>query len=767
MKRPLQKITAILMLAMSVGTGCRPQQPFYFGEDGTLSHYVGKAKDIDYPDENSPPNTEVTDSRAPLTLANANFEETWPLSLQEAVKHSLANGKVLRSLGGRFAFEGSPTTPLLGPSPNLLLNNPGLAQTIYDPAIQASSLGLSGTPIGVEAALSEFDAQLTTGLLWTNGDRPLNISNPGVPGSPILQQQDVGSFQAEISKVTAEGSRFFLRNATNYNHTIGAPAFTPLFLTHHFTTNMEAGFSQPLLQGAGAQFNRIAGPFSPLQGIGSRPFDGVVLARINQDITLADFEAGVRNMVFDVENTYWELYFAYRNLETSKVAMQSALKTWQRVKTLGEAGLAGGSAKDEALAREQYYRFKALLETAKSELFGAETRLRYMMGLSPSDGRLIRPSDEPTDAALSFNWCDIMGEALERSVELRRQKWVIKQRDMELIAARNFLLPRLDANGLYRWHGFGEKLIDPGYGGTNPYESAWGSLMDGNFQEWELGLQLSMKLGFRAELAGVRHQQLLLSRAKALLEEQELELSHQVADSVRAMDEFHKITETSFNRRLAAIHQVESLQAVFDAGVDAAGGTHILDLLLEAQRRLAEAEGQYYRSLVDYNRSVAQLHLRKGSLLEYNGIYLAEGPWPAKAYFDALRLGRQRDASLFVDYGFTRPGVISQGPFEQFQGTPVGTEADAVHPGRVSPQVPAEEVPAPVPAEESDDQQAAISGPRLSQARPQSTQSQAKPVEKFQWGSLGLNKTAAKQPKTAPAAGGTSMRFVEPASHEE
>lgn len=757
MKREITRATAVLVLALMVGTGCRPQQPFFFGEDGSLSRYVGQATKIDYPDENTAPNAEVTASRAPLTLANANFEETWPLSLQEAVKHSLSNGKVLRSLGGRFAFEGSPTTPLLGPAPNLLLNNPGLAQTIYDPSVQASSVGIDGHPIGVEAALSEFDAQFTTGLLWTNGDRPLNIIDrnaQGQPtGNPVLQKQDLGSFQAQISKVTAEGSRFFVRNATDYNQTIGAP-FAPFFLPSYWTTNMEVGFSQPLLQGAGAQFNRIAGPYNPLQGIGSKPFDGVVLARINQDITLADFEAGVRNMVFDVENTYWELYFAYRNLETSKVAMQSALKTWQRVKTLGEAGLAGGSAKDEALAREQYYRFKALLETAKSELFGAETRLRYMMGLSVSDGRLIRPSDEPTDANVTFNWCDIMGEALERSVELRRQKWVIKQRELELIAARNFLLPRLDANGLYRWHGFGDKLIDPDSGGKGPYDNAYSSMMHGNFQEWELGLQMSMKLGFRAELAGVRHQQLLLTRSKALLEEQELELSHQIADAVRAMDEFHKVTETNFNRRLAAIHQVESLQAVFDAGVDAAGGTHILDLLLEAQRRLAEAEGQYYRSLVDYNRSIAQLHLRKGSLLEYNGIYLAEGPWPAKAYFDALRLGRQRDASIHVDYGYTRPKVFSQGPYEQFQGTPVGTEKTEAHPGKVVPSVPAEAVPAPA-AEGGNDQQAQAAGPRLSKAKPTAD-------KKFEWGSLGLNRTASAANTT-----GASMRFVQPASHEE
>ena len=67
-----------------------------------------------------------------------------------------------------------------------------------------------------------------------------------------------------------------------------------------------------------------------------------------------------------------------------------------------------------------------------------------------------------------------------------------------------------------------------------------------------------------------------------------------------------------------------------------------------------------------------RMHFRKGSLLEYNGVYLAEGPWPGKAKFDALRRARQRDASTFLDYGFNRPGVISQGPHAQFQAPSYG-----------------------------------------------------------------------------------------------
>ncbi len=52
-------------------------------------------------------------------------------------------------------------------------------------------------------------------------------------------------------------------------------------------------------------------------------------------------------------------------------------------------------------------------------------------------------------------------------------------------------------------------------------------------------------------------------------------------------------------------------------------------------------------------------------MLEFNNVQLAEGPWPKKAYWDALGHARERDASYYLDYGSTRPRVISQGPVNQ------------------------------------------------------------------------------------------------------
>src|SRR5262249_9848988 len=158
--------------------------------------------------------------------------------------------------------------------------------------------------------------------------------------------------------------------------------------------------------------------------------------------------------------------------------------------------------------------------------------------------------------------------------------WEIKRRELELIAARNFLLPRIDAVGRYRWLGLGDDLISQHHAEFNQEgSSAWGTLTSGDFQDWQLGLQASIPIGFRRELSGVRHQELLLARERALLQDLELEISHQLGDSIRDVDLNFGLTQTNFNRRVAAEAEVQAVNASYQAN------RVTLDLLLDAQRR--------------------------------------------------------------------------------------------------------------------------------------------------------------------------------------
>ncbi|MEM6799213.1 MAG: TolC family protein [Planctomycetota bacterium] len=662
-----------LLCCAVLATGCTPTQPFYFMEDGDLSHYVDVATAIEYPDVEEPSLDEVTGAMAPLTLANADSYEMWDLTLEEATRITLCNSQVMRQLGGTVA-ENAPET-----ISRTLISSVSVTTT-YDPALIETATGTAfgsqfgGT--GVEAALAEFDAQLDASVTWERNDIPQNRppSADVFAFSPDVLGQETGVGTIGVTKTTAPGTQFGFRNNTSYvgnnilsadNLPVGATPFQAF--QSAWETNFEAFFSHPILAGGGTQYNRIAGPqsFDQYAAGAVNPFDGVVLARIRTDQTLADFEGGVRNLMRDVEQAYWQLYFAYRDLEARKLGRDSSLETWKKVKALFDEGARGGEADREAQSRAQYFQFKAQVEQGLSSLYASENRLRYVMGLSMSDGRLIRPSDEPTTANVAFDWSAIHSEALVRRVEVRKQKWEIKKRELELVAARNGLLPRLDAFGQYRWRGLGDQLIDTDRSGVafnSDGSNAFESITGGDFQEWQLGLQLSVPIGFRTQLSTIRHHQLQLARDRALLRDLELEVSHQLGDALRDLDLNYGLTETNFNRRTAAQREVEAVEAAYKAD------RVTLDLLLDAQRRRADAETAYYQALVDYNIAVADVHYRKGSLLDYNGVYLAEGPWPGKAYFDAMRRARSRDAAMYLDYGYTRPNVISRGPHAQRQG---------------------------------------------------------------------------------------------------
>jgi len=661
MSRQATRFWAVILSAVMLFTGCHPMQPFYFNEDGDLSHYLDTATEIEYPDAQDCALPDASNTKEPLSLTNVNFDELWDLSLEEAVEIALKNSKVMKNLGGVVQA---------GTSVERILNINAAAgspfATVYDPALSESNPGTIGSGTGAfvpgfdqinasapgvigvgeagpEAALAAFDARLEAGAFFDNTDSPQNVINDPQAGAifPTVNQQDQHRYTAQISKRAANGSEFFLRHNAIYTDS-NQPFRT---LPSDWFANWEVEAHHPLLRGSGTQINRA----------------NVVLGRINTDISLIEFEKGARDLVRDVENAYWELFFQYHNLEAGKVARDSALVTWRKIDALKKAGAPGGETEKEAQARQQYYRFRSAVEGTLQDLFRVENRLRYLMGIANSDGRLIRPSDEPTTAKINYNWHEILCESLFRSPELRQRKWMIKRREMELVVARNGLLPRLDVAALYRWLGAGDDLIEANRQGTNYANEgslAWDELFEGNYQEWSVGVQFEMPIGFRQELAGVRWAQLALARERALLEETELELSHALADRYQDLESFYEQAETNFNWRVAAQKEVDAVQAAYDAG------KVTLDVLLDAQQRRAEAEVAFYQALVEYNKAIMELEYRKGSLLEYNGIMLAEGPWPEKAYFDALGHARRRDASYYHDFGHTRPGVISRGPTE-------------------------------------------------------------------------------------------------------
>ncbi len=610
------------------------------------------------------------------------------LSLEQAVKLALQNSKVMRDLGGT------------------VLRQPAILPTVLDPAI-----AYTDPRSGVEAALSAFDAKLSSRAFFEKNDRAFNNTFFGNGG---LLTQDLGNYETEIRKQSATGAAMAFRNVTDYdyNNSVGNRFGVP---SSSWTTYLEGEVRQPLMQGAGVFFNRTAGP-------GSQPgnINGVLISRIRSDVSLAEFEKGTRDLISNVENAYWDLYYTYRDLDSKVSARDSALDTWQHVQAYKAQGDKKGEEQFLRQAEEQYWRFQAGVLDALNgrpvdgtrtnngssggsfrNLGGvriAERRLRLILGMPINSVQLIRPSDEPTPAPVHFDWHEIANESLAKRPELRTQKWKVKQRELELLANKSFLLPQMDAVARYRWRGFGQSLVR---GEQNQYDGALRNLADGDFQEWQLGVEFEMPLGFRRAHAAVRNTELLLARERAILDEQKQQVMFGLSNAVSELKRSFQLVEAQYNRQLASREQVRAIQLKHEEGDTP------INVLLEAQRRRLDADLNYYQALVEFALAIKNLHFEKGSLLAHNGVFLTEGMSDSIAYNQAQLLTyRQKPphgGDLKHDKVISTGGTtdFTNGP-QHYASAPASTWADDNSPMPTLAQPAANQSVAPLPYASSD-----------------------------------------------------------------
>ena len=621
-RRCRQFCQKLICLALIVSTlaGCAgtDRTLSYLGGEKNLQYFEDAATRIEYPtvSEELPPNPNVITGQAPRDLTAQTHEQIWEMSLAEALQLALANNKIIRMRGD-----------FLGGSS--LYSNPDNIGSVWDPAIRESGVLFGGR--GVESALAAFDTQWTTNMLWGGNQTFSNnaFAANGVTVGSIFAQ-DTATFSTGLQKSFAYGATGSVTQNWNYSKN-DAPRLFP----SAYDGNLVFNYSQPLWAGAGAEYTRIAGPassnISGLSGVNQ----GVVIARINTDITLVDFEIQVKNMLRDVEDVYWDLYLAYRRYYAVVAARNSNLQTWRDEKAKITAG--GGVPADEAQAMEAYFNARTEAENALGGedvgIYALELQLRRLLNLPSNDGRIIRPLDEPTTALLVPEWHSCLAEALARREELRRQKWNIKSLELQLIASENIANPRFDFVSQYQLNGFGDDLIGNNTSSTGPgaFQSAYGSMLRGQQTGYAVGFQFSMPLGLRNARAQVQNVELRLAKAREVYSLQEQEVSHELTNAFQTLKWRHQTSQTNFNRRVAAERQVNIRRHQYEAGV----GT--LDLLLRSQAALATAEIAYYTSLVGYNKTITELHYRKGTLLENDNVHLGEGPWSPDAMKDAVR----------------------------------------------------------------------------------------------------------------------------------
>jgi outer membrane protein TolC len=513
---------------------------------------------------------EAVAQHTPPNVTNFGNRQEWPLCLQEAKHIALAANKRIAVLG---------FTP-----------------------------GEQGTRI--DTALASFDAQIGFGGAWSRTERQISNLAQGSGSQRDAFVQNAfgptaqGTGQSVTTGAATDGNALPAinvfgiqkRNATggissfsydlNYTRTdpVGFSSVNPAW-----DGTLSLGLQQPLLQGAGVEFNRAP----------------ILIARAGMEQSVKDFDAQVRTLLRDVENAYWQLYFSYQEVYSRKVGLELGLVLWQRAVDKLDAG--SGNRSEVAQAREQFEFFKGSLLDAENQLLTAERELRRLMGMAPFDNFRIIPSDNPTEAQYTPDIQAGIHEAMQLRPELAAQRFAVRAADLELMRQKNGLLPDLSVSAVYGLSGL-----------DNQFDQQLNRLFSNKYTEWRLGIRYSRQIGERAANAAVRNAQLALSRERHRLTELEHETLHELDTAFRELFLRFSQIDVQRQRRRAAAEQLESRKANYELGRDT------LDVLVRAQSVYADALRDEARAIVQYNQALVGWEFSKGTILINDNVDLAE-----------------------------------------------------------------------------------------------------------------------------------------------
>jgi outer membrane protein TolC len=571
----------------------------------------------------------------PRTTNDPEAQEVWPMSLQQAIRIGLDNSEIIRVIA--FGAQGIPIggfepTPLnTGASAGIASSlGAGTLQSVYDPAILETQIA---------TALSTFDTAFTTSILWGSNIQPFNNGVQGgslsLTGTkfPIVSVNDSYTYQIGLSKQTAYGGTLGIVHNVNWSYQNSSFLVWP----SAFTTNLQLTLTQPLLGSA------------PLPGqAAGRPVGleanraPIVIARLQADAAVWRFKAEIMAHVRSVEQQYWNLAQAHVQYWASDRAVTLAEEIHKREEA--ELLVGKGTIADVAEAAQRLEQFTLDLVTRTSDVITTERQLRNILGLEPADNRRIIPVTPPTEARLEPDWDTSLAQMLNFQPDIVQQQLLVRVAELQLLIARNQLLPQLNANFLYQLNGLGQQLDSAEAVMTGAALKALNPVianiqrqaglnsqpgMYNNFVTWQAGFTFQMPLGMRAPLANTRQAQYTLLRARAYLQQVVHQTTHSLARFFLEIDANYKQFKTASRLRAAAAQRLEAQRAFYEEG------RITIDRFLDAVSQYATAVATEAQYKTTYNISIVALEEAKGTLLAYDNIAVAEGPHPSKAYIQA------------------------------------------------------------------------------------------------------------------------------------
>jgi outer membrane protein TolC len=435
-----------------------------------------------------------------------------------------------------------------------------------------------------------FDPVFFAESQFQRTDQPVLIPGAGSNGHSV--QSQLGIRQLLPTGTTAEfsyGSTYRTFDSTLDN--------TTATFRNSYSNVLGVTVTQPLLRGFGADVTQA----------------NIYLAQKDRQISLATFRKQVITTVADVEAAYMNLILARTSLDIQTRLLNATIVTDKRVQERKDIDADAVALSQSAAAVEAR---RAEVIRARVQLRNSSDTLKALINdpeMSIRDNGLINPTDRPTAEQILVSTADAIETALHQRTELQEARLNVEKANIVVRVAKNELLPKLDLT-----FGVQSASLD------RRFESAFGSTFTpGEFLDFSAGIRLEIPIGNRGAeaLLGQRKKERdqALTQIVRIAQVVVQDVKQQLRDMLASYVEIHA-------RERARIRAAEELQAITQKEQIVALSPEFLQLKLDSQSRLANAELNLIQSLVNYNIAIMRFEQAKGTLLEFNRISLDRAP---------------------------------------------------------------------------------------------------------------------------------------------
>jgi HAE1 family hydrophobic/amphiphilic exporter-1 len=483
----------------------------------------------------------------------------------------------------------------------------------------------------LKAARGVYDPLLSSESYYERATTPTSSTLGGAGASGAVTQTDaVGTMRLAGYSPWAGGTYEFDFSSTRLTTTNQNVTLNPQFPTAATLT-----YTQPLLRGLRFDNNRRQ----------------IEIAKKNLTLSDAQFRQKAIDVITQVEQAYWDLAFALRNLQVQIDAVKQARIQVESNQRMVEKGVLAPI--DIVAAQTQVTTFEQNVYTAQQSVTQAENTLKTLILRDRSEAlwsRALTPVTPVSLDAPTVPLDDAVKSALANRLDLAQLKTNKELNDIDQRYYRDQTKPQLNLVGTYTTDGLAGTLVprtstsasttailaqrindlsaiaglppvtvttttaSPAPNLVGGYTQSLANLFEQRYPTAHVGVSISLPLRNRTAEANLGRTLVQGNRINDQIRQQEQLIEADVRNSVQSVRSAQARLASAASSRSSAEQQYASQQRQFRAG------TTTVFLVLQAQTTLLAARASELQAQTDLNKAIAQLQHATGNTLEANNV---------------------------------------------------------------------------------------------------------------------------------------------------